>query len=177
MSVDRGCGITGPCLSPPEAVLSCPWVGLRGPTVLWFKDQCHGESPPLWSTSHTHIPSLFVKAPGGDWGLTGELCLWSHSDSTMMTNWHGDHQISITVYIYTEHLLISSPLLVVTTARASELLWHTMDINRFWGGLHGVLGTASLSKKEHVLGMRLLICLLWLRMFFGCLVGLNWRMM
>lgn len=91
----------------------------------------------------------------------------------MMTNWHGNHQTSITVYIYTERLLISSPLLVITTARASEVLWHTMDINRFWGGLHGVLGTASLSKNEHVLGMRLLIYLLWLRMFFGCLVGLN----
>lgn len=34
VSVDRGCGIRSACCSPPEAVLSFPQVGLRGPTVL-----------------------------------------------------------------------------------------------------------------------------------------------
>lgn len=57
--------------------------------------------------------------------------------------------------IYTVHLLISLPSVLIPNSRISELLLHTMDIgNRFLDGLHGVLVTASYSSKENVLRIR-----------------------
>lgn len=176
MSVDRSCGIRGPCHSRPEAVLSCPWAGLRGSTVLWFKDHGHSESLPLWSASQTHIPPLWESTwrwPRSHRGALSVVTQWQRHDDRLARkspDWHhGLH-------------LHRAPLNQLTSAcrRQCRSIWalsDIMDINMFRGGVHGVLGTASLSKKEHVLRMRLLIYLLWLRTFFGRLVGLNWRMM
>lgn len=51
-SVDRGCGIRGPHGSPPEAVLSSPQVGLRGPTGLDLATAWHDRALPALHFYH-----------------------------------------------------------------------------------------------------------------------------
>lgn len=107
------------------------WYGMQ--TLCDHKGSHHGESPSPWSTHWTHIPVLSEKAFGSHWGLIEELCLWSHSNSTMITN---QHWCSTTANGVPSHQHMFS--CTVT----SELLPHAGDIEiTFLDGLHGVLGT------------------------------------
>lgn len=114
------------------------WYGMQ--TLCAHKGPHHGESPSPWPTHWTHIPVLSEKAFGSHWGLIEELCLWSHSNSTMITN---QHWRSTTANWVPSHQHLFS------CAVTSELLPHAGNIGiTFLDGLHGVLGTASFPKPS-----------------------------